>query len=80
MKLPDGPMPCPTVLTDSSDMAAILMNTPPKEGSEESKDGSIELGQNITWLGRSGIRTVQGVRIGFISGIDSDILGSECLS
>lgn len=33
--------------------------------------------KNLTFLGRSGIRTICGLRVAFVSGIDSDMLGSE---
>ena len=43
------------------------------------RDG-ITFGQNVSFFGRSGIRNIKGLRIAFISGIDSDILGSEIRS
>ena len=39
-----------------------------------------EITKNLIWLGRSGIKTINGVRIAFVSGIDSDILGSEIVN
>ena len=63
-------MPCKTIIVDSSNAAAILMN---------SNNSNLSLGKdsNITWLGRSGISEFSGIRIAYVSGIDSDILGSE---
>ena len=39
----------------------------------------MSLGKNIKWLGRAGIVDVKGVRIAYLSGIDSDILGTEIM-
>ena len=36
--------------------------------------------KNIKWLGRAGIVDVRGIRIAYVSGIDSDILGSEIMN
>jgi len=46
---------------------------------KDESNGSIDLGKNIEWLGRSGIRMFGGLRIAYLSGVDSDILGSEVL-
>lgn len=40
----------------------------------------VDICPNFTWLGRSGIKEINGIRIAFVSGIDSDILGSEVQS
>ena len=39
-----------------------------------------QIAQNFNWLGRSGIKVINGVRIAYISGIDSDILGQEIVN
>lgn len=62
-------MPVKTVFVDSSDTVGLLMNASP--------NSQVNLGQNIVWLGRSGIIEIDKINIGFISGIDSDILGTE---
>lgn len=68
--MPSEPMPCQTMFVDSSEYAALLMNS----------NQEIDLGCNIKWLGRSGVTTVKGIKIAFLSGIDSDILGPEVQS
>lgn len=40
----------------------------------------IVFAKNIKWLGRAGIVDVRGIRIAYVSGIDSDILGSEIMN
>ena len=43
--------------------------------SDKSKNG-FDISQNVNFLGRSGVIELKGgIRIGFISGIDSDLLG-----
>ncbi len=64
-------MPCKTVFIDSSETAALLMN---------SGKQSIEICKNLVWLGRAGIINQNNIRIAYISGIDSDILGAEVQS
>lgn len=40
--------------------------------------GGTTFGKNVTFLGRSGIKILKGgLRVAFISGIDSDLLGPE---
>jgi len=71
LNIPTESFPCLSAFVDSSEVSALLMN----KGSE-----SIEIAKNFKWLGRSGITTISGVRVAFISGIDSDILGSEIMN
>jgi hypothetical protein len=65
-------MPLDTYFTDSSEYSGPLMNT----GTEE----SIPFAKNLHFLGRSGLKTIKGLRIAYISGIDADSLGTEVLS
>jgi hypothetical protein len=37
----------------------------------------VTLAPRIQWLGRSGVYTVKGIKIAYINGVDSDILGTE---
>lgn len=46
----------------------------------QSTQSNIEIAKNFSWLGRSGIKVIDGVRVAFLSGIDSDILGSEIIN
>ena len=34
-------------------------------------------GKNASFLGRAGVRTIKGLRIAFVSGLDCDLLGTE---
>ena len=44
---------------------------------KQSRDG-LTFGQNVTFLGRSGIKVLKGgLRVAYVSGIDSDLLGEE---
>jgi len=61
-------MPCDVIFTDSSEYASILMN---------SSKTSVTLAPRIQWLGRSGVHTVKGIKIAYVNGVDSDILGTE---
>jgi len=62
-----------TYFTDSSELIAPFMNA------TTGRDG-ITFGKNVSFLGRSGIRNIKGLRVAFISGVDSDILGFEIRS
>ena len=42
--------------------------------SNKTKDG-FQLDKNVLFLGRSGVKVINGLRIGYVSGIDSDLLG-----
>jgi hypothetical protein len=42
--------------------------------SNKTKDG-FNIDRNVHFLGRSGVKVIQGLRIGYLSGIDSDLLG-----
>ena len=33
--------------------------------------------KGLTFLGRSGIKEIQGLRVAFVSGLDADMLGNE---
>ena len=68
LDIPKDAFPCASFFVDSSEVSALLMN--------QSESG-VEICPNFTWLGRSGIKEINGIRIAFVSGIDSDILGSE---
>ena len=65
-------MPIDTYFTDSSEYSGPLMNT--------GNDESIPFGKNLHFLGRSGLKMIKGLRVAYISGIDSDILGTEVWS
>ena len=65
-------MPMDTYFIDSTEYSGPLMST----GSEE----SIPFSKNLHFLGRSGLTTVKGLRIAYISGLDADILGTEVFS
>ena len=65
-------MPVDTYFTDSSEYSGPLMNT----GREE----SIPFSSNLNFLGRSGLKIIKGLRVAYVSGIDSDILGTEVWS
>lgn len=64
-------MPIDTYFTDSSELIAPFMNA--------KKDG-VTFGKNVSFLGRSGIRTINGLRVAYVSGVDCDILGTEMKS
>ena len=72
LAFPKEPMPFRTIVVDSSETAALLMN--------QKQDTGVKLGSNIEWLGRSGVLEIDGLRIAHISGVDSDILGHEVMS
>ena len=61
-----------TQFTDSSDMAGPLMN------STQGQDG-LALMKNLSFMGRSGIRVIKGLRIAYLSGVDSDQLGDDIM-
>jgi hypothetical protein len=63
-------IPIPTYFTDSSQLMAPFMN------SKKSANG-YEFTKNVKFLGRSGIIEFKGLRIAFLSGIDSDLLGDN---
>jgi hypothetical protein len=67
--MPKKDMPCRTIIVDSSEYAALMMNS----------EKPVRIGFNIEWLGRSGIVEINGVRIAHISGVDSDILGHQVM-
>jgi hypothetical protein len=62
-------MPTTTLFTDSSEFCGPFIN--------QGEKNAIDFGKNLTFLGRAGIKKVQGLRIAFVSGVDSDILGTE---
>lgn len=63
--------PIDTFFTCSSDQIGPFMHA------SQSRDG-LTFGQNVTFMGRSGIKVLKGgLRVAFISGIDSDLLGQE---
>ena len=62
-----------TFFTDSSDLIAPFMNA------QNSRDGQT-FGQNVEFLGRAGVRTIKGLRVAFVSGLDCDLLGTEIKS
>lgn len=64
-------MPIDTYFTDSSELIAPFMNA--------KKDG-VTFGKNVSFLGRSGIRTINGLKVAYVSGVDCDILGTEMKS
>jgi len=65
------PQAIDTYFTCSSETIAPLMNA------DRSRAG-LTFGKNVCFLGRSGIKILkEGLRIAFVSGVDSDILGSE---
>ena len=62
-----------TFFTDSSDLISPFMNA------QASRNG-LTFGQNVNFLGRSGLRIINGLRVAFVSGIDCDMLGAEILN
>ena len=68
LSLPTDPFPCKSAFVDSSEVSALLMN--------QSTQSNTEIAKNFSWLGRAGIKVINGVRVAFLSGIDRDILGS----
>ena len=72
LSLPAEPFPCKSAFVDSSEVSALLMN--------QSALSNTEIAKNFNWLGRSGISVINGVRVAFLSGIDSDILGAEIVN
>ena len=64
------PVTIDTFFTDSSDLIASFMN------STSARDG-LTFGQNVNFLGRSGLKVIKGLRVAYISGIDCDLLGPE---
>jgi hypothetical protein len=62
--------PIPTFFTDSTQLIAPFMS------SAKTKDG-YDLGKGLTFLGRSGVKIVSGLRIAYISGVDFDVLGAQ---
>ncbi len=72
LSLPAEPFPCKSAFVDSSEVSALLMN--------QSALNNTEIAKNFNWLGRSGISIMNGVRVAFLSGIDSDILGAEIVN
>ncbi len=72
LSLPAEPFPCKSAFVDSSEVSALLMN--------QSALNNTEIAKNFNWLGRSGISVINGVRVAFLSGIDSDILGAEIVN
>ena len=65
-------MPIDTFFVDSSEMIAPFMN------SAKGRDG-VSFAKNLSFIGRSGIKVIKGLRVAFISGVDSDLLGSEVM-
>jgi glycerol dehydrogenase-like iron-containing ADH family enzyme len=59
-------MPVDTFFVDSTPMVGPFM-----------MKGEHSLAKGLTFLGRSGIKVIHGLRVAFVSGIDSDLLGSE---
>ena len=66
-------MPIDTFFTDASDLIAPFMN------SAAGRSG-LTFGQNVNFLGRSGIRNIKGLRVAYVSGVDCDLLGAEVRS
>jgi len=62
-------MPVDTFFVDSSELAGPLMNSASRSGAP--------FGKNLTFLGRAGVKTIAGLRVAYISGLDSDVMGSE---
>ena len=67
-------MPIDTYFTDASDLIAPFMN------SASNGRSGLTFGQNVNFLGRSGIRNIKGLRVAYVSGVDSDLLGAEVRS
>ena len=65
-------MPIDTYFTDSSMLIAPFMN------STKGRNG-ISFAKNMSFLGRSGVKLIKGLRVAYISGIDADLLGSEVM-
>ena len=67
-----GAIPIDTLFIDNSPIISPFMN------SNKSKNGiDFSLNPTLEFLGRSGVREFNNLRIAFISGIDSDILGDS---
>ena len=62
-------MPIDTYFIDSTPVIAPFMNT--------GQPGQYAFAKNLIFLGRSGIKVINGLRVAFISGMDSDLLGNE---
>ena len=62
--------PIPTYFIDSTPLAAPFMN------SKKSKDG-FELTKGLTFLGRSAVKLINGLRVAYVSGVDFDSLSTS---
>jgi hypothetical protein len=60
-------MPITTYFVDSTPIIAPFMS----KGTEHS------FAKGLTFLGRSGVTVINGLRVAFVSGVDADMLGSE---
>jgi hypothetical protein len=67
-----GVMPIDTFFIDSSEMIAPFLNA------KKSRDG-FDLDKRLHFMGRSGVKVFpeSGLRVAYISGVDSDLLGTE---
>ena len=62
--------PIPTYFVDSTQLSAPFMN------SKKTQDG-FELTKGITFLGRSGVKLINGLKVAYVSGVDFDALSSS---
>ncbi|TNV85145.1 hypothetical protein FGO68_gene10308 [Halteria grandinella] len=62
-----GQTPIPTHFIDSTPLIAPFMN------SEKTKNG-FDMAKGLSFLGRSGLKVISGLRVAYISGIDFDVL------
>ncbi len=62
--------PIPTYFVDSTPLSAPFMN------SKKSSDG-FELTKGLTFLGRSGVKLIKGLKVAYVSGVDFDALSAS---
>ena len=65
--------PIPTHFIDSTPLVAPFIN------SHKAKEG-FSLTKGLHFLGRSGVKLINGLRVAFVSGVDFDILGGSSLA
>lgn len=63
----------PTHFIDSTPLIAPFMN------SKKTIEG-FSLARGLNFLGRSGVKVINGLRIAYVSGIDFDVLGGSTLA
>lgn len=61
-------VPTQTYFTDSTSFIAPFMN------SSKTKEG-FDFDKDVHFLGRSGLKIISGLRVAYLAGIDSDLLG-----